>query len=151
MALGGWSVTQGLVDAMLREVPSGTLLELGSGLGTGVLSKHYQVYSVEHDEKWLGVFDTKYIFAPIVRSWYDVSVLSRELPKNYDLILVDGPPGVIGRKGFAENLNLFRDDVPIFFDDLDRPAELSLARDVSQILGRDLILDILEDKPFGVV
>ena len=82
MSLGGWSVTQGLVDAMLREVPSGTLLELGSGLGTGVLSKHYQVYSVEHDEKWLGVFDTKYIFAPIVRSWYDVSVLSRELPKN---------------------------------------------------------------------
>ena len=151
MSLGGWSITQELLDAMLQEVPTGTLLELGSGFGTGVLSEHYQVYSVEHDEKWTGVFDTNYIFAPIVRSWYDVSVLSRELPKNYDLILVDGPPGVIGRKGFAENLNLFRDDVPIFFDDLDRPAELSLARDVSQILGRDLILDILEDKPFGVV
>ena len=151
MSLGGWSITQELLDAMLQEVPTGTLLELGSGFGTGVLSEHYQVYSVEHDEKWTGVFDTNYIFAPIVRSWYDISILSRELPESYDLILVDGPTGAIGRRGFADNLNLFRDDVPIFFDDLERPAEMSLALEVSQKLGGGLIVSKLGEKSFGVV
>jgi hypothetical protein len=46
-------------------VDGSTILELGSGWASGELSKHYRVYSVEHDEKWLDAFDTNYIYAPL--------------------------------------------------------------------------------------
>ena len=47
----------------------------------------------------------------------------------YDLILVDGPLGTIGRSGFYRNLALFRPDVPIILDDVDRKDELKLLKD----------------------
>jgi hypothetical protein len=119
-----------LFDHIRSLVPDGgTILELGSGAGTNELLKHYMVFSIEDDEEYLGLYDSHYIHAPIkpipserwdLGSWYDIEVLEKELPHNYDLILVDGPSyrGTAGRMGFWVCSDLFLQDVPIVFDDV---------------------------------
>jgi len=127
----GWTISQELFDWIRANLPDGkTILELGSGNGTIELLKHYEVYSVEHDQYWLDrAVGCNYIYAPIrdynEYKWYDVSKLT--LPEHYDLIIVDGPTGTIGRGGFIENINLFNTDVPIIIDDTQRQAEAFMA------------------------
>ena len=62
--------------------------------------------------------------------------MKSQLPKGHDLVLVDGPPGIIGRSGFYTNLDLFRKDVLIILDDVDREDELQLLRLIEQKLGK---------------
>ena len=69
---------------------------------------------------------------PNDKGWYDVEVLKKEIPENYDLILVDGPWGQIGRGGFIKNLNIFRTDVPIIIDDVQRKEEIELVKAVEE-------------------
>ncbi len=105
---GSWSIDKELFDFILSVLPEGkTMLELGSGWASQKLSEHYTVYSIEHNEKWVGKYNTHYIYAPIKNGWYDTSIISKEAPKDYDLILIDGPTGDIGRGGFYTNLDLF--------------------------------------------
>jgi len=127
---GGGSIDRALFDAILEILPKGkTMLELGSGFATGELVKHYTVYSVEHDEKFLDVHHDNYIHAPLVHHkevkgytdnlWYDREVLRKEIPKlDYDLLLVDGPQ--YHRVGFLKSLGFFDLTVPLIFDDVDR-------------------------------
>lgn len=135
--LGPFNIGQPLLDWLEERLPLGsTILELGSGVGTEHLAARYKVFSVEHNEKWVGKFSSTYIHAPIVDGWYDISKL-QDLPE-HDLLLIDGPPGAIGRNKFAEHLDLFCLDVPIVVDDVQRPAELGLARELSEELGRPI-------------
>lgn len=123
-----------------------TILELGSGAVTGKLAALYTMYSVEHSKKWLNKYDTTYIYAPIKKypipkfdgqnQWYHYTVLQKELPKSYDLILIDGPPGNIGRGGFYKYLDLFDTSVPMVFDDVDRTPEAKLINIVASKLNR---------------
>ena len=53
-----YSVYRELIDQMKDLVPSGTLLEFGSGRATEIFSKHYKVYSVEENSEWLKVCST---------------------------------------------------------------------------------------------
>jgi len=108
---GDWAISGKLHRWVLENVPKrSTILELGSGDGTAVLAKDYTMVSVEHNERFVGKYSgTSYIHAPIRKytddtsgvsyRWYDVEVLKQELPEEYDLLLVDGPPGDIGRGG----------------------------------------------------
>ena len=118
-----WSISQEMFDYIRSVLDDGaTLLELGSGWASGQLSKYYTVYSIEHDRRWLYKYNTNYIYAPIRNRWYDIEVLKKELPIHYDLILVDGPPGPIGRGKFYDYLDLFNTKVPIIFDDINEPT-----------------------------
>jgi len=93
-----WSISAHLHNFIGATLPMGsTILELGSGRGTALLASHYGMHSVEHDLRFVGLYDSSYIHAPIRNGWYDTDVLRGELPDRYDLILVDGPPGKIGR------------------------------------------------------
>lgn len=48
--LGGWAIEAAVIEWIRAHIPSGsTILEFGSGAGTEVLSKHYRMFSVEHD------------------------------------------------------------------------------------------------------
>ena len=115
-------------------------MELDSGWGSSQFSKHYTVYSVEHNPRWLGKYNTHYIHVPIKDKWYNPAILKEKLPDNYDLILVDGPPGFIGRHGFCTYLDLFNTDLPIIFDDVHRKHEYSLMIKVGQKLQRDVVI-----------
>lgn len=142
----GFNVCNELIEWIKNNVPKGsTIVELGSGKGsTQSLCVDYNLYSIEHDKKWLNKYKSNYIYAPIKDEFYDIEVLKRELPKEYDLILVDGPPRKIdgkkiGRKGFGEHLDLFNTDCFIIFDDSDRGREKNLIASVCDQLKREVV------------
>lgn len=130
------SISDELYGWIRGHADRGTILELGSGEGTGRLAQDYRMISVEHDERWVGRYPSTYIHAPIEpfrkqcaffptdTGWYSREVLKAELPKHrYDLILVDGPPNEIGRGGFYKWRGLFDLSVPIVIDDIHRERE----------------------------
>lgn len=126
---GGFSIDKEVLDLIKTILPNGgTILELGSGWASGELSKHYTVYSIEHNQEWIDKYDTNYIYAPIKNNWYDVEIVKKALATiEYDIIIVDGPPGpTVGRNGFLVNIHLFNTNVPIILDDTERPAEYKL-------------------------
>jgi len=141
-----WAIGGGIRAAIAQLVPKGsTILELGSGSGTKQLAEKYTMWSIEHDEKWIGHCNiANYIFAPITTlsdgntQWYDPTILANLIPENYDLILVDGPPGKYGREGFILHHDLFRTDVPIVIDDTIRKEEAEIARELAYKLNRPL-------------
>ncbi len=108
-----WSMCEKLYNYMLQILPEGsTMVELGSGWASEQFSKHYEVYSVEHNEEWVGKYDTHYIYAPIIDGWYSIDALKENLPQKYDLI----------------------------FDDVQRKAEYDLMKKVADYLKRKVII-----------
>ena len=148
----GWAISYELFNFILKNLkPGSTILELGSGWGSGQLSKFYTLYSIEHDEGWMGKYNTNYIYAPIQNGWYNVKVLEEQLPKEYDLILVDGPTGKIGRGGFFDHIYLFNVKGLIVFDDVNRLAEHRLMLQVAELLERPYKIYFAGKKNFGVI
>lgn len=150
---GGWSIDKELFDYIRRILPEGkTILELGSGWASGELSKYYTVYSIEHDQAWVGKNNTNYIYAPIKNGWYDIDILRTQLPRQYDLILVDGPPKKIGRSGFFKHIYLFNTTIPIIFDDINRQDEFELLKNAAIFLQRKFTVFATSSiKQFGVI
>ncbi len=157
-----WCIGQEFFDHIGKLIkPGDTIVELGSGRGTTALCSKYNVYSIEHNPQWVNkIPQSHYIYAPLKpykisafptqTQWYDIEVLKAQLPQKYDLIIVDGPTGATGRGGFHEFLHLFKGNVPIMFDDVNRGGELQLAKLVGDKLKRSL--DIYKaEKHFAVV
>tara|TARA_Y100000310_G_scaffold308422_1_gene351526 strand:- start:485 stop:1018 length:534 start_codon:yes stop_codon:yes gene_type:complete len=166
----GWSITEICFNYIRDLLPDGgTILELGSGFGTDILSKYYKMYSIENDKKWVDEYNSTYIHAPIVfyddntefsvpegiprqRGWYNPDIVKTFLAKieKYDLILVDGPNGgKYGRGGFYKYLDLFNTDVFIIFDDINRESERILIEKVSKKINRNYTM--LDDVVTGVI
>lgn len=126
--LGGWAIGEALFNWIKTNLPAGSkILEFGSGQGSAALSETYNVTSVEHDERWLNAYEgINYVWAPIVDGWYDTSLFD-ELSNDYDLILVDGPPGTIGRSKILDYFGRLNPDAIVIFDDTDRDDEQILA------------------------
>ncbi len=133
------------VHAFLRaRLPStAAVVELGSGTGTAELVRCFgRVHTVEHDPAWLNkVEGAHYIHAPIVGDWYDPAAL--RLPNRYDCLIVDGPPGSIGRGGLVWNLDRFL-DVPTVVDDVHRRVEFELAVTLAKRRDKHLSIHYLK-------
>jgi hypothetical protein len=151
---GGGSLEKECFDWIRKNIPDGSsILEFGSGLLTREFAKYYKMYSVENNIEYLNKYNSTYIYAPMKDNWYDVERLKRGLPKRYDLIIVDGPVNV-GQKqrrhGFLKNIDLFKTDIPILFDDLCRKDEHDLLLATAQHLGKDYEI-FNTRKKFGIV
>lgn len=131
--------------------PRKTILELGSGEGTGLLAQRYRMFSVEHDPSWLHRYNSMYIHAPIVNGWYDVDRLTIHLPRCYHLFLVDGPQGNIGRGGLLDHLDLFQWNVPIIVDDVHRKTEHYILTQLELHTKRKASIEMDGIKLFGVI
>lgn len=143
---GSSSIDEKLFDFIRKVLPEGsTILELGSGWATEMLAKHYTMYSVEHDLKFINKYESTYIHVLLKEHkeikghkhtcWYDAEVLERELKDiQYDLLLVDGPP--ITRSGFFKYMSLFDSKVIWVFDDVDRHEDVKVLNSVSKQLDR---------------
>ena len=84
---GGNSISRSLYQYLEDTLPKGkTILELGSGWGTGKLAERWNVWSVEDDVKWAGKYNDQYFEVPlknhgpmmgfIGESWYDPGILA---------------------------------------------------------------------------
>lgn len=122
-------VRDSLIDWVRRAIPAGSrILELGSGAGTtGRLGLEYDLHSVEHSPRWLGLYHSRYIPTTLVNGWYDPIPLKSLLPGAYDLLIVDGPIGE-DRVNLIHHFDLFRRDVPIVVDDSERAGEREILR-----------------------
>lgn len=144
MAYDSWSLDP-LTHKHIGEIlPLGsTIVELGSGKGTEELAEHYTVYTYEHDKKWL-IYEhhpnITQIYAPVKNGFYDRDILIRTLPVEYDLLIIDGPPGHIGRGKFIDHIDLFNIDVDIIVDDVGRPDELEFLKRLIEYLGRQAVV-----------
>ena len=130
------------------------ILEFGSGNGSKILSEKYDLISIEHDEAWLGKGNGRYIHAEIKKNrystqfsqkgWYDVEKIVG-LPSDVELIIIDGPPGEIGRAGILNVLN----DLPvtkwILVDDTDREDEKLLLNSLVEFFKPLKLLNIISD------
>lgn len=86
------------------------ILEMGSGLSTIVLaaSTDQRVWAVEHDAgfsgglvemaKLAGVKNIALITAPLKNDWYDLGAEMPNLPEQFGLAFVDGPPRAQGNR-----------------------------------------------------
>ena len=143
-ALDGWALDAEAFRRIEDLVPEGgTILELGSGEGTRILhSMGYEVHSVEHEGTWVSAYPYggtgMVIHAPLKDGWYDALVVKRYIPKDYDLLIVDGPVGSGPRIGIMRHLDLFRRDIPWIIDDTHRPHEAKMA----QVIARELNFDL---------
>ena len=102
MSFGGWSFSVTCFNYIREKLAKGqTILELGSGWGTGELSKFYKMYSIENENSFINKYNSTYIHAPIKRynsefkapdipeniGWYDPDIIKLNLPKNYHYLL----------------------------------------------------------------
>ena len=156
------SITENLYNYIRKTLADGsTILELGSGWGTGQLSKFYTMFSVEHDEEYLGKYDSTYLHVPLKEHkklanhhttlWYDAEVLKTMLENiSYDLLLVDGPPQT--RSGFYKYMTLFDEHKIWVFDDMHREIDKRVVNSTASRLRRPYVVYISDDgKPFAVI
>ena len=156
------SITENLFNHVRKILPEGsTILELGSGWGTGELAKHYTMYSVEHDEKYLDKYDSTYLHVPLKEHkklknhdttlWYDADILRDMLEGlEYDLLLIDGPPQT--RSGFYKYKKMFDSSAIWVFDDIHRSVDRRALNSVASAARSPYIVYCSVDgKPFGVI
>ena len=115
-----------------------TVLELGSGTSTTILTSFFDVTSIEENEEWVGKYESNYIHAPIKDGWYDLDVLSKSgiKEKKYDILIIDGPANG-ERLKFLDNLNLFNlEKSVIIIDDIERNEEKILLEKIKEVKNK---------------
>lgn len=134
---GDWGIEESLFCQIVARLPKGgTLLELGSGQVSSELSKVFTVYSIEHDKRYLGKYDTNYIYVPTASDWYDWEILRDLMPKRYDGILIDGPDSPC-RPNFRKYLSIFDVSKVMFIDDTQESYIKEFAVLLSKEVGRE--------------
>lgn len=152
-SFGGWAISKELFDWILENIPTGsTILELGSGNGTKELVKFYNVYSVEHDIRWVDLVPkSNYIHAPLVDGWYDIEVLKEKLPISYDLLLIDGPIGE-NRVNIMRYYDMFNKNVPIIIDDTNRENDKNMSLFLLEKFNKQFTFTVeCGDKKFTII
>jgi hypothetical protein len=149
---GGSGIERCLYEFIIENIPAGsTMVELGGGnVSTRVFSEVYDLYTIEHNAKWINIFPkSTYIYAPIDSSgWYKRSVLDGKLPKNVDFLFVDGPSGSDiewMRDGLLNHLDLFDGCDKILFHDTFREDDLNLATKVASELSMTMEANTVGD------
>jgi hypothetical protein len=137
---GGSGITEDCYNWIRLNIKNGSsVLEFGAGLvSTPKLSEHYKLTSVEHNEKFIGAFKSHYLYAPLSLNdgWYELDKLRELNDKEFDLTIIDGPPGSGNRFGILLNLHLLEKSKRILVDDTNRPSEKLLLELLSRALNR---------------
>jgi hypothetical protein len=123
--LDDWSITKECFDKIVKILPFGkTILEIGSGNSTKILSEFYNMISLESNEEWMNKYKSKYIYVPFKKmvseefgetTWLDIDILNKNISDlDYDFLLVDAGAD---RVGIYDNIDIFKTNIPIIFDD----------------------------------
>ena len=98
--LDDWSITKECFDKIVEMLQFGsTILEIGSGNSTKILSHFYKMISIESNIEWMNKYNSEYIYVPPKKfnseifgetNWIDVDILKSSLDgKKYDLLIFD--------------------------------------------------------------
>lgn len=140
---GGSGITRECFNWITENIsPGQKVLEFGAGLvSTPKLSEIYDLTSVEHNHKYIGHFDTEYIYAELSEKngWYCRDAVDRLKSEHYSLAIIDGPPGSGNRFGILLNTDLLENVSFILVDDVDRPGERLLLELLSKELNRSYV------------
>lgn len=146
LAAGGtqeFAIAPELWQAIEPHLQPGILtLEFGSGLSTWLFDAANTAHTaLEHDASWARRCRRGNL-SPMVRlheqqirdGWYDWRP-----NRPYDVILIDGPPGNIGREGVLPHVEkLCHATTIVFVDDVQRTPERKLAEKIAQCLDRTI-------------
>jgi hypothetical protein len=163
--LDAWSIGKDLFLKITEVLPPGsTILEFGSGAGTGKLANIYKMISIEENKEFMNKFKSHYLYVPSVPIpmysypkfpedpvWYDPKILDEQLKlvEGYDCILIDGPKG--WRGGFYYNRHLFNLSKLMIFDDIHAEQHFRLMDLISKEVGRPYIVYNDGNKQFGII
>lgn len=154
MSNDGWALSSDALS-VVKELSPQCILELGSGQGSLELAKICPVYSVEHDRRFINnQSDIVYLFCPIKDMWYRADALKIMLASlpTVDLLIIDGPPGTIGRAKILEHLDLFNLSANILVDDIHRNEDKAIFDRLASLLpDRTRKTFNFEEKSFGVI
>lgn len=142
--LDDWSITKECFDKIVEILPFGkTILEIGSGNSTNILSNFYNIISIESNEEWMNKYNSEYHLIPFKKftssyfgetNWLDPDLLFSCIKnKNYDMLIVDAGAD---RVGIIDYINLFNQNIPIIFDDTMDENYLKCAKLTALILGK---------------
>lgn len=142
-----WEITDDCWRAIERRLAPGMrTLETGSGRSTGLFEgAGCEHTALEHDRKRRAPY-ASVIVASLSGSppWYDW-----EPGHPFDLILIDGPPGRIGRSGILRVLHrLLHRETVLVVDDTHRRAERRLAEEIATRYAMNL--DVHTTRTFGI-
>ena len=63
----GWRISDNAINYIKNNLKeNSSILEFGSGYGTEILSKNFNMISIENDPEWIGRFNSRYISCPMV-------------------------------------------------------------------------------------
>lgn len=133
-----WTLTPRLwydLRAMLR--PGMVTLECGSGLSTLLFEAAGCCHTALENDPRFAPPSPSVILRPLTGDppWYDWVP-----PRTYDLILIDGPTGSIGRNGVLRVLGeCLHEQSVVVIDDVHRPAENELARAIADRFGYPVV------------
>jgi len=152
VGFGGKHLEHAVFDCIRTHVPHGShVLELGSGWVTGQLAQYYHMHSVEENERWLHIYDSHYIYAPLRDGWYDVDVLAHELPTiSYACVIVDGPFRKRHRYRLLDHIHLFDYSAMFIHDEVQFSGIYHLMVQTAQIMGHHYTVYEGEFELFGV-
>ena len=145
MTSSDWMLPTEAFDWIIEEIESGQkILEFGSGEGTHRLIENFQVVSIEHDTLWAEKAPSLCHHVPIQenstsislgeKGWYDIEKVMEIINEDFSLIIIDGPPGTIGRNGILEIIEKLP-KTTYLIDDIHREAELRLLHSLESHFG----------------
>lgn len=121
-------------------LPKGaTLLECGSGNTTAMLAEYYNVWSIEHNDAYVGKYNSRYryIKCGISGAFYNMEELAPHLTMQYDALLIDGPDTDRRMIDFLNCYELFDPKVHWFIDDYNLMKEP--IEELATKTGRELL------------
>jgi len=165
---GGWALEADAILLLYREATLRGLrnvVELGPGTSTVLLGRMPQTLSivgVEHDQSYVrslrwqidqhGLKDVQVLHAPLTRQayrgrtvdWYSPEALA-ELPAQFDVLVVDGPPNWTGHRNRAPAWPSLRGRMSsgglVLVDDTARDDEREMVEEWLEEGGVSVILD----------
>ena len=145
--LDDWSISKDCFDKIIEILPFGsTILEIGSGNSTDILSNFYNMISIESNPEWMNQFKSKYHLVPFKKikselwgetNWLDVDILTDVIKDiKYDMLIVDAGGD---RVGIYDYIHLFNTNIPIIFDDTMNEDYLKCANMVANKINKKCI------------
>ena len=135
-----------------------TILEFGCGKGTEARSSSHHITVIEHDIDYI-TNGAECMLAKIIpnessekyneKGWYDAKVIELLRGRNFDLIIIDGPPGSIGRSGILAYPWIFELSPIILVDDTHRGPERNLAQTIAKLQEPVEIINLREESNWG--